>query len=220
MAELQLRKEPDDDLLHSGGKVTYRVYDGDRWIGWVGDGRKWQGHRYGGQKWWACWREDGDAAARWSTGLRYATRQDAVDGLAARIAGAVEVLPEFDPRATRVARPDPDHVNDDDPWGPYARWGQATVVEPGVPIDPVPTVYSTAQTVEIGDVRLSLAEAEQLIVRIRNAIVYERGRAAHSFLIAIDADCPSCHYPERTFNPATGVFGCTKCTYTSTERNA
>src|SRR4051794_18826517 len=86
MAELQLRKESNEDTLHSGGKVTYRVYDGDRWIGWVGDGRKWQGHRYGAQKWWACWREDGDTAARWSTGPRFAKRQDAVDGLTARIA--------------------------------------------------------------------------------------------------------------------------------------
>src|SRR5436305_1697134 len=103
MAELQLRKDLTDDAVHSGGKVTYRVYDGDRWIGWVGDGRRWRGHRYGAQEWWACWREDGDTAARWSSGLRYAKRADAVDGLAARIAGAVDVLPEFG--VTRVARP-------------------------------------------------------------------------------------------------------------------
>lgn len=218
MAELQLRKETDDDSLHSGGKVTYRVYDGDRWIGWVGDGRKWRGHGYGAQQWWACWREDGDAAARWNSGLRYAKRSEAVDGLAARIAGAVDVLPEFG--ATRVAHPEPDHVSHRGQDNEFALWGQAVAVPMGTPIDPVPAVYSDAGDIQIGDLRLTFAEAEQLIVRIRNAIVYERGRAAHSFLLAIDADCPSCHYPERTFNPATGVFGCPKCAHTSTERNA
>jgi hypothetical protein len=217
MADLQLRKETNDDTLAHGGKTTYRVYDGDRWIGWVGDGRRWRGSRYGAQQWWACWREDGDAAARWSSGLRYAKRQDAVDALAAQIAGAVDVLPKFD--ATRAAKPEPDHVNNDDPWGPYARWGQGTVPA-GEPIDPVPVVYSTAQAVEIGEWRLSLAEAEQLIVRIRNAIAYERGREGHPLLIAIDADCPECGHPERTLNPATGDFGCTRCTYVSRERNA
>ncbi|WP_410676707.1 hypothetical protein [Amycolatopsis sp. cmx-4-68] len=154
MAELQLRKDTADDALHTAGSVTYRVYDGDRWVGWVGDGRRFNGARYGGRLWWACWREDGDAAARWSTGLRYAKRQDAVDDI------------------------------------------------------------------QIGDLRLTYDEAEQLIVRIRNAIAYERGRTGHPLLIAIDADCPSCHYPERSLNPVTGVFGCTQCVYTSTERNA
>lgn len=215
MAELQLRKELDDDALYSSGTVVFRVYDGDRWVGWVGDGRRFNGSRYGARKWWACWREDGDAAARWSTGLRYEKRQEALDGLAARIAGAVDVLPEF--AATRVARPEPDHVYQD---GQYARWGQAPVVPQGEPIDPVPTVYSDAAYVEIGDLKLSHAEAEQLIVRIRNAVVYERGRTKHPLLLAIDADCPGCGHPERTFNPAAGVFGCTQCVYTSTERNA
>lgn len=218
MAELQLRKDLNDDALHSGGKVTYRVYDGDRWIGWVGDGRRWGGSRYKAQQWWACWREDGDTAARWNSGLRYAKRQDAVDGLAARITGTVDVLPEFD--ATRPARPEPDHVAHRGQDNEFARWGQAPAVPMGTPLDPVPPIYSDAAEIQIGDLQLSHAEAEQLIVRVRNAITYERGRAAHPLLIAIDADCPSCHYPERTFNPVTGVFGCTKCAHTSTERNA
>lgn len=95
MAELLLRKERNEDALHTGGSVTYRVYDGDRWVGWVGDGRKFNGSRYTARKWWACWREDGDTAARWSTGLRFDNRAAAVDALAARIAGGVDALPEF-----------------------------------------------------------------------------------------------------------------------------
>lgn len=35
--------------------------------------------------------------------------------------------------------------------------------------------------------------------------------------ICIDADCPSCGWPERNFNGE--VFGCRKCEYTSTSRN-
>jgi transposase len=218
MAELQLRKESNEDTLHSGGKVTYRVYDGDRWIGWVGDGRKWQGHRYGAQRWWACWREDGDSAARWSTGLRFAKRQDAVDGLAARIAGAVEVLPTFDPCETRTTLPEPDMIRHQE-GVEYAIWGR-TVTPADEQVDPVPAVYSDASTVEVGELRLTHAEAEQLLVRLRNAITYERGRVGHPLLIAIDADCPGCSWPERHLTPSTGVFGCSKCTYTSTERNA
>jgi hypothetical protein len=43
--------------------------------------------------------------------------------------------------------------------------------------------------------------------------------------IAIDADCPACGKPERSFDPATGLFGCSSmgagpCGYESTERNA
>lgn len=37
-------------------------------------------------------------------------------------------------------------------------------------------------------------------------------------VLAIDADCPSCGHWERTFTVATGLFGCTQCTYTSPER--
>lgn len=44
-------------------------------------------------------------------------------------------------------------------------------------------------------------------------------------LLVVDADCPSCGKPERTFDPARGVFGCSSlgggpCGYESTERNA
>jgi hypothetical protein len=43
------------------------------------------------------------------------------------------------------------------------------------------------------------------------------------FRIAIDADCPSRGWPERFFDPARQVFGCTHrtdpCGYESTERN-
>ncbi|RSD26381.1 hypothetical protein [Amycolatopsis eburnea] len=219
MAELTLRKERNEDAMHSGGSVTYRVHDGDRWVGWVGDGRKWQGHRYGARKWWACWREDGDADARWSTGLRYDSRQAAVDGLTARRAGAVELLPEFAP--TRAAGNAPDEVCMHTTGGyEYARWGQVPATPYDEPRDPVPTVYSSARAIEIcDDVRLSLAAAELLIVRLRNAIAYERARAGVP-LLAIDADCPGCGHPERTLDPVTGVFGCTQCTHTSSERNA
>lgn len=39
-------------------------------------------------------------------------------------------------------------------------------------------------------------------------------------LLAIDADCPHCGWPERTYDTRTRRFGCIKCTYTSDERNA
>lgn len=43
--------------------------------------------------------------------------------------------------------------------------------------------------------------------------------------VAIDADCPSCGYPERFYEPARQVFGCSSlnpqpCGYESTEREA
>jgi hypothetical protein len=38
-------------------------------------------------------------------------------------------------------------------------------------------------------------------------------------VLCIDADCPSCGHPERNFDTATGLFGCSQCEYTSTERN-
>jgi hypothetical protein len=66
---------------HSGGVMVYRVNVDGRWIGWVGDGREWRGWRYGGRKWWACWREDGDTAARWNTDLTCATRKAALAAL-------------------------------------------------------------------------------------------------------------------------------------------
>lgn len=83
MASECLRRErvgrPDE--FHSGGTVTYRVTVAGRWVGWVGDGRAWRGWRYGRRQWWACWREHGDTAARWSTGLAYPTRKAALAAL-------------------------------------------------------------------------------------------------------------------------------------------
>ncbi|MDY7528477.1 MULTISPECIES: hypothetical protein [unclassified Cryobacterium] len=38
--------------------------------------------------------------------------------------------------------------------------------------------------------------------------------------LAIDADCPSCGWPERNFDTTSRLFGCNKCTHTSDERNA
>lgn len=71
--------------LHSGGTVAYRVHVDGRWVGWVGDGRAWRGWRHGGRRWWACWREDGDTAARWSTDLEYGTRAAALAALTGRL---------------------------------------------------------------------------------------------------------------------------------------
>ena len=62
-----LTKIDDENLLAGGGSVVYRVMLDERWIGWVGDERPWQGWRFGGRRWWACWREEGDTAARWNT---------------------------------------------------------------------------------------------------------------------------------------------------------
>jgi hypothetical protein len=63
---------------HGGGNVTYRITVDGRWIGWVGDGREWRGSHYGARKWWACWREEGDTAARWNTGLTHTSRKSAI----------------------------------------------------------------------------------------------------------------------------------------------
>lgn len=76
-----------DDPKHAGGTVTYHVHVGDRRVGWVGDGRPWRGWRFGGRRWWACWREDGDTAARWGTDLDYPTRAAAVAALLAQAQG-------------------------------------------------------------------------------------------------------------------------------------
>ena len=40
--------------------------------------------------------------------------------------------------------------------------------------------------------------------------------------IAIDADCPGCHYPERRarFDEHGAVFSCRKCSYISRKRDA
>jgi endogenous inhibitor of DNA gyrase (YacG/DUF329 family) len=39
-------------------------------------------------------------------------------------------------------------------------------------------------------------------------------------VLAIDADCPSCGWPERTFDLEYRHFGCIRCEYVSDERNA
>lgn len=39
-------------------------------------------------------------------------------------------------------------------------------------------------------------------------------------VLAVDADCPRCGWPERTYDTGTRRFGCIKCEYTSDERNA
>ncbi len=41
-------------ILHEGGTVTFRAYEGNRWVGWVGDGREWQGANYGRRRWWCA----------------------------------------------------------------------------------------------------------------------------------------------------------------------
>lgn len=50
-------------------------------------------------------------------------------------------------------------------------------------------------------------------------------RGAPWLRFAIDADCPGCGYPERSYDPSTGLFGCSslnpsQCGFTSTERDA
>lgn len=77
-----------DHEAYSGGTVTYRVTIDGRWIGWVGDMRPWRGSRYGGRQWWACWREDGDDAARWNTFshvTQHGTRAAALADLLAQV---------------------------------------------------------------------------------------------------------------------------------------
>lgn len=69
-----------------GGEAVYRVTLGARWIGWVGDGREWKGWRYGARRWWACWREDGDTAARWRSDLTNLTRTAALTALLEQVA--------------------------------------------------------------------------------------------------------------------------------------
>jgi len=39
-------------------------------------------------------------------------------------------------------------------------------------------------------------------------------------VLPIDADCPHCGWPERTYDTRSRKFGCIKCTYTSDERAA
>lgn len=66
-----------------GGTVVYRVTANGTWIGWIGDYRDWKGWRYGQRRWWACWRQDGDTAARWNQ-TDLSTRTAARDALIAK----------------------------------------------------------------------------------------------------------------------------------------
>jgi len=83
--DVKLTKDP-TDRPWSGGTVVYRVTVDGTWVGWIGDGRAWKGWRFGGRRWWACWREDGDTAARWSSNLDYRSRTAARLALLIRIA--------------------------------------------------------------------------------------------------------------------------------------
>lgn len=49
---------------------------------------------------------------------------------------------------------------------------------------------------------------------------YEAMQEDQPLVIAVDADCPRCGWPERTYDTASRRFGCTRCEYTSDERNA
>jgi hypothetical protein len=83
---MTLRLTPDTSIEPwPGGTVIYRATLDGRWVGWVGDGRIWRGWRYSGRLWFACWRQDGDPAARWCSELAYRTRTAAITALLDRI---------------------------------------------------------------------------------------------------------------------------------------
>jgi hypothetical protein len=48
----------------------------------------------------------------------------------------------------------------------------------------------------------------------------EDGRVVEAPVVFVDAECPSCFWPERFFNTRTRIFGCFRCTYKSDERDA
>lgn len=73
-----------------GGTVTFKVVHEGTWIGWVGDGRSFNGSRYGARKWWACWRQEGDTAARWCSDLEYTSKKRALVALMRRLAEGSE----------------------------------------------------------------------------------------------------------------------------------
>jgi predicted small metal-binding protein len=64
-----------------------------------------------------------------------------------------------------------------------------------------------------------------IAVGVQNGGNFTIERQGPSPKIAIDADCPACGYPERAFDPETGLFSCSslnpeKCDYESREREA
>jgi hypothetical protein len=79
--DIRLERDHTPNGIHGGGSVTYRVFLAGTWIGWVGDGRAWRGWRYGRRQWWAAWRQHGDTAARWNSGLTHPTRTAALTAL-------------------------------------------------------------------------------------------------------------------------------------------
>jgi len=87
--------DTEPEIVAGGGTVVYRVTLDGRWVGWVGDTRPWRGWRFGGRQWWACWREDGDTAARWNShdngrnDSGHPTRAAALADLIAHVRGEV-----------------------------------------------------------------------------------------------------------------------------------
>jgi hypothetical protein len=64
------------------------------------------------------------------------------------------------------------------------------------------------------------AEEQEAVQRHADSLLH----AEPPVRIAVDADCPGCDYPERAFDPTTGVFSCSslnhnQCGYTSTDRD-
>lgn len=55
---------------------------------------------------------------------------------------------------------------------------------------------------------------------VLRAIQQHDPRTGKPIVLCIDADCPSCGWPERNFDTGTHLFGCRKCSYTSTKRNS
>lgn len=89
LTDMKLTREPKP--MHAGGSVAYRVTVAGRWVGWVGDARPWRGWRYGRAYWWACWREEGDTAARWNSGeAELSSRAAAIEALLDQVDKAKE----------------------------------------------------------------------------------------------------------------------------------
>ncbi|WP_446225002.1 hypothetical protein ACTWPB_07750 [Nocardia sp. IBHARD005] len=93
------------DVNHASPDAqSLAVHLDDRWVGWVGTARKWRGHSYGGLKWWACWREDGDTHARWSSeSTAYPTRKAALAALQAERARPRDPNERTSPKALTTA---------------------------------------------------------------------------------------------------------------------
>ncbi len=75
---------------------------------------------------------------------------------------------------------------------------------------------------------LGIAEAHELDPERVERLLEDDDRKAHGdpslagdgLLVPVDADCPHCGWPERTFDTGSRRFGCIRCTYASDERNA